>query len=83
MLTGEDPQRIAGYWLAARLGAGGQGTVYDGYDEAGQRVAVKVLRPELVARPDIAGRFAEEVLAAQRSPPSACCVPRTPKWLPC
>ncbi|MFG2229216.1 protein kinase [Streptomyces sp. NPDC048723] len=66
LLTSEDPERIAGYWLAARLGAGGQGTVYEGYDEAGQRVAVKVLRPELVARPDIAGRFAKEVLAAQR-----------------
>ncbi|WP_404962467.1 WD40 repeat domain-containing serine/threonine protein kinase [Streptomyces sp. 147326] len=66
LLTNEDPERIAGYWLAARLGAGGQGTVYEGYDEAGQRVAVKVLRPELVARPDIAGRFAKEVLAAQR-----------------
>ncbi|MEU7727373.1 WD40 repeat domain-containing serine/threonine protein kinase [Streptomyces sp. NPDC040724] len=66
MLTNEDPERIAGYWLAARLGAGGQGTVYEGYDEAGRRVAVKVLRPELVARPDIAGRFAKEVLAAQR-----------------
>ncbi|MCX4803791.1 WD40 repeat domain-containing serine/threonine-protein kinase [Streptomyces sp. NBC_01214] len=66
LLTSEDPERIAGYWLAARLGAGGQGTVYEAYDEAGQRVAVKVLRPELVARPDIAGRFAKEVLAAQR-----------------
>ncbi|WP_030731902.1 WD40 repeat domain-containing serine/threonine protein kinase [Streptomyces sp. NRRL S-237] len=66
LLTTEDPERIAGYWLAARLGAGGQGTVYEAYDEAGQRVAVKVLRPELVSRPDIAGRFAKEVLAAQR-----------------
>lgn len=66
LLTSEDPERIAGYWLAARLGAGGQGTVYEAYDEAGQRVAVKVLRPELVARPDIAGRFTKEVLAAQR-----------------
>ncbi|MFD8952134.1 WD40 repeat domain-containing serine/threonine protein kinase [Streptomyces xanthophaeus] len=66
LLTTEDPERIAGYWLASRLGAGGQGTVYEAYDEAGQRVAVKVLRPELVARPDIASRFAKEVLAAQR-----------------
>ncbi|WP_328792082.1 serine/threonine-protein kinase [Streptomyces sp. NBC_00273] len=66
LLTSEDPERIAGYWLAARLGAGGRGTVYEAYDEAGQRVAVKVLRPELVARPDTAGRFAKEVLAAQR-----------------
>lgn len=66
LLTSEDPQRIAGYWLAARLGAGGQGTVYEAYDGAGQRVAVKVLRPELVSRPEIASRFAKEVLAAQR-----------------
>ncbi|MFI5640864.1 protein kinase [Streptomyces goshikiensis] len=66
LLTSEDPERIAGYWLAARLGAGGQGTVYEAYDHAGTRVAVKVLRPELVSRPEIAGRFAKEVLAAQR-----------------
>ncbi|GAA3069955.1 hypothetical protein GCM10020254_12190 [Streptomyces goshikiensis] len=66
LLTSEDPERIAGYWLAARLGAGGQGTVYEAYDHAGARVAVKVLRPELVSRPEIAGRFAKEVLAAQR-----------------
>ncbi|MFJ6478957.1 MULTISPECIES: serine/threonine-protein kinase [unclassified Streptomyces] len=70
LLTSEDPERIAGYWLAARLGAGGQGAVYEAYGEAGQRVAVKVLRPEpVVARPDFAGRFAEQVLAAQRVEP--------------
>jgi RIO-like serine/threonine protein kinase len=40
----EDPLRIGGYWLAGRLGAGGQAVAYEAYDGAGSRVAVKVLR---------------------------------------
>ncbi|MFI6790760.1 protein kinase [Nonomuraea sp. NPDC050383] len=42
-LTGSDPQRIGDYWLAGRLGAGGQGVVYDAYHDDGRRVALKVL----------------------------------------
>ncbi|NYV75555.1 hypothetical protein HW445_14735, partial [Streptomyces sp. UH6] len=42
-LTAEDPERLGGYWLAARLGAGGQGVVYEAYDAAGARVALKTL----------------------------------------
>ncbi|MFI6921853.1 protein kinase [Nonomuraea spiralis] len=38
-----DPQRIGVYTLAGRLGAGGQGVVYEAYGPAGDRVAVKVL----------------------------------------
>jgi WD40 repeat protein len=38
-----DPQRVGAYLLAGRLGAGGQGVVYEGYDDAGGRAAVKVL----------------------------------------
>ncbi|GLW06563.1 hypothetical protein Misp01_16930 [Microtetraspora sp. NBRC 13810] len=38
-----DPRRLGGYVPAGRLGAGGQGVVYQAYDEAGERVAVKVL----------------------------------------
>ncbi|WP_327086142.1 protein kinase [Nonomuraea sp. NBC_01738] len=38
-----DPQRLGAYWLAGRLGQGGQGVVYEGYAEDGRRVAVKVL----------------------------------------
>ncbi|KAB8180395.1 WD40 repeat domain-containing serine/threonine protein kinase [Microbispora catharanthi] len=65
-----DPRRLGGYWLAGRLGEGGQGVVYEAYDEAGRRVAVKVLRPaggpgDARAR----ARFAKEVAAARRVAP--------------
>ncbi|MFI6158147.1 protein kinase [Kitasatospora sp. NPDC051170] len=39
-----DPRQLGGYYLDGRLGAGGQGVVYEGYDAHGRRVAVKVLR---------------------------------------
>ncbi|WP_433415366.1 WD40 repeat domain-containing serine/threonine protein kinase [Microtetraspora malaysiensis] len=38
-----DPQHVGDYWLAGRLGEGGQGVVYDAYDGEGRRVAIKVL----------------------------------------
>ncbi|GAA3119116.1 hypothetical protein GCM10010466_07480 [Planomonospora alba] len=38
-----DPRRPGGYWLAGRLGAGGQEVVYEAYDLHGRRVAIKVL----------------------------------------
>ncbi|MFB4315054.1 serine/threonine-protein kinase [Actinomadura sp. 21ATH] len=43
-----DPRQLGGYWLAARLGAGGQGVVYEGYDAQGGRVAVKALHADAV-----------------------------------
>lgn len=43
-----DPRQLGGYWLAARLGAGGQGVVYEGYDAHGNRVAVKALHADAV-----------------------------------
>ncbi|MEV4355399.1 WD40 repeat domain-containing serine/threonine protein kinase [Nonomuraea sp. NPDC049625] len=60
-LIAGDPQQIGDYWLAGRLGAGGQGVVYDAYDPDGRRVAVKVLH----AAGD-RGRFAKEAAAAER-----------------
>ncbi|TMR95945.1 serine/threonine-protein kinase [Nonomuraea basaltis] len=45
-----DPERLGGYWLAARLGAGGRGVVYDAYDDEGRRYAVTVPRGEVAGR---------------------------------
>ncbi|MET7466843.1 serine/threonine-protein kinase [Nonomuraea sp. NPDC005501] len=61
-----DPQRLGAYWLAGRLGAGGQGVVYEAYDQAGTRVAVKLLRGDLAGVTEVRGRMAKEVVAAQR-----------------
>ncbi|MFI6908220.1 hypothetical protein ACIBKY_43650 [Nonomuraea sp. NPDC050394] len=46
------PYQVGGYWLGARLGAGGQAVVHEGYDEEGDRVAVNVLRPGSGFGPD-------------------------------
>ncbi|MFK4042793.1 protein kinase [Nonomuraea wenchangensis] len=51
---------MGGYWLAGRLGAGGQGVVYEGYAEDGTRVAIKVLHG------DQAPQLAKEAATAQR-----------------
>ncbi|NUW45047.1 WD40 repeat domain-containing serine/threonine protein kinase [Nonomuraea rhodomycinica] len=63
-LIAGDPQHIGEYWLAGRLGSGGQGVVYDAYDRDGRRVAIKLLH----AADSQAGRdrFAKEVAAAGR-----------------
>ncbi|MEU4549563.1 serine/threonine-protein kinase [Nonomuraea dietziae] len=59
-----DPQRLGGYWLAGRVGEGGQGVVYEGYDAEGERVAIKVLRGD----PSVQPRLAKEAAAARRVP---------------
>ncbi|MFJ6935269.1 protein kinase [Streptomyces sp. NPDC101132] len=66
-LLPDDPQRVGGYWLASRLGAGGQGVVYEAYDADGVRVALKVLHRE--ADPFVRERFAKEAEAARRVAP--------------
>ncbi|MEV4396470.1 serine/threonine-protein kinase [Nonomuraea sp. NPDC049607] len=60
MLIEGDPQRLGRYWLAGRLGAGGQGVVYEAYAEDGRRVAIKVLHGDQVAQ------LGREAAAAQR-----------------
>ncbi|GGK64888.1 hypothetical protein Sme01_25020 [Sphaerisporangium melleum] len=62
-LTPADPQRLGGYWLAGRLGAGGQGVVYEAYGEEGERVAVKVPRVDDASS---RARLAKEATAARR-----------------
>ncbi|WP_433241767.1 protein kinase domain-containing protein [Streptosporangium sp. CA-135522] len=61
-----DPQRLGDYWLAGRLGAGGQGVVYEAYDAEGRRVAVKVLHGDAGADPELRERFGREAAAARR-----------------
>ncbi|NUL30444.1 serine/threonine protein kinase [Streptomyces lunaelactis] len=62
----EDPQHVAGYRLAARLGAGGMGKVYLSYTPGGRPIAIKVIRPDFAQDAEFRRRFAQEVQAAQR-----------------
>ncbi|MET7338250.1 WD40 repeat domain-containing serine/threonine protein kinase [Nonomuraea sp. NPDC005650] len=64
MLNSADPQRIGEYWLAGRLGSGGQGVVYEAYDADGQRVALKALHA--AGDEGSRDRFAKEAAAARR-----------------
>ncbi|MEU5215378.1 serine/threonine-protein kinase [Streptomyces sp. NPDC020807] len=66
-LTSEDPERLGDYWIAARLGSGGQGVVYEAYARDGARVAVKVLRGD--ATPFVWERFRKEAEAARKVAP--------------
>jgi len=65
-LESGDPQAVAGYRLAARLGSGGMGTVYLSYTPGGHPIALKTIRPELSEDGEFRRRFRQEVQAAQR-----------------
>ncbi|SFY20179.1 serine/threonine protein kinase [Streptomyces atratus] len=65
-LDGDDPTTIAGYRLAAKLGAGGMGKVYLSYTPGGRPVAIKVIRPEFGEDAEFRRRFTQEVQSAQR-----------------
>ncbi|NUS78744.1 MAG: serine/threonine protein kinase, partial [Streptomyces sp.] len=65
-LQGDDPLQVAGYRLAARLGAGGMGRVYLSHTQGGRPVAIKVVRPELADNPDFRRRFRREINAARQ-----------------
>ena len=64
------------YRLGATLGTGGMADVYEAVDDRlGRPVAVKVLRPEMAAQPDVRRRFeAEAKAAALLSHPNAVSV---------
>ena len=65
-LRREDPRVVGTFKLHRRLGAGGMGVVYLGSDRRGQRVALKVIRPDLAEDKEFRSRFAREVSAARR-----------------
>ncbi|MBG0829329.1 protein kinase [Planomonospora sp. ID67723] len=64
-----DPARVREYRLTARLGEGGQGTVYLGESPAGVRVAVKLLRADLAQDEEALERFVREVSTTRQVSP--------------
>src|SRR5690606_16004242 len=83
----DDPRRIGDYRLLGVLGVGGMGRVYLGRNAGGRTVAVKVIRPDLIADPEFRTRFQREVAAARRVG-SSCTAPvldadvdADPPWL--
>ncbi|MFJ8190979.1 protein kinase [Streptomyces sp. NPDC096094] len=65
-LQDDDPRAVAGYRLAARLGAGGMGRVYLSHTQGGRPVAIKVVRSELADDPTFRRRFGREIQAARK-----------------
>lgn len=65
-LRAGDPHELNGYRVTSRLGRGGMGTVYLAEDESGQRVALKLIHPDLADDEDFRRRFAREVESARQ-----------------
>ncbi|WP_279575321.1 serine/threonine-protein kinase [Actinomadura barringtoniae] len=61
-----DPEVLGRYQVLGRLGRGGMGTVYLGRDDAGRRVAIKVINAELADDEAFHQRFRREVTAARK-----------------
>ena len=57
---------IAGYSIVRKVGEGGYGVVYEATDPNDGRVAIKVLRAELVGDPSIRERLSREVTRYQQ-----------------
>src|SRR5262245_46978497 len=65
--TKRDARQFGPYHVVEALGGGGMGRVYRcRHANAGQTVAVKVLRPELADDPALIKRFVQEFQAASR-----------------
>ncbi|GAA4568272.1 serine/threonine-protein kinase [Planotetraspora kaengkrachanensis] len=61
-----DPTHLGPFVLSGRIGEGGQGVVYLGQNEAGDRAAVKLLHIKFSGDTIARSRFARELKAAQR-----------------
>lgn len=65
--TRDFPERLGEFRLLARLGGGGMGVVYEAEQESlGRRVALKVVRPELLYFEGARERFRREIEAIAR-----------------
>ncbi|SDH49573.1 Serine/threonine protein kinase [Sinosporangium album] len=65
-LIPEDPRRLGRFHLTGRIGEGGQGVVYLGEGDAGERVAVKLFHIAFRGDAKARSRFARELRASQR-----------------
>ncbi|TMR98054.1 serine/threonine-protein kinase [Nonomuraea basaltis] len=65
-LMAGDPTQLGSFRLSGRIGEGGQGIVYLGVDEAGERAAIKLLHVKFTGDTIARSRFARELKAAQR-----------------
>ena len=64
MSTEEPAGRIGPYRLSRKIGRGNMGTVYEGLDADGRRLAIKVLTGELAVHEELVERFRREAMAA-------------------
>ncbi len=62
----EDPSQLGAYRLLRRLGQGGMGAVYLGENQAGVKVAIKVIHPHLASNEEFRERFRSEVELARQ-----------------
>jgi outer membrane protein assembly factor BamB len=60
-----DPRRVGPHSTVGRLGVGALGPLYGGYSDDGRAVAVRALRPELLADETVRARLAADVAAAR------------------
>jgi eukaryotic-like serine/threonine-protein kinase len=61
-----DPRRVGGYRIEARLGVGGMGVVYVAVGQDGDRVALKLVKPEIAGDEGFRRRFRREVQTLER-----------------
>ncbi|ETA02532.1 serine/threonine protein kinase [Frankia sp. CcI6] len=65
-LVDDDPRHVGPFTIHNRIGAGGMGTVYLGFNADGRAAAVKVPDARFADDPEFRERFRREVAAARR-----------------
>lgn len=65
-LMAGDPTQLGSFRLTGRIGEGGQGIVFLGVDQHGERAAVKLLHVKFTGDKSARSRFARELKAAKR-----------------